>query len=261
MKKLKKIKKKFIHIDDKKGHIIACGDISDTNFVLGLIKKTELVPDLFLADPPYGISSDNKISIQGRTDILLNEKWDQMGDKNLRYLLSRTCACAKSINAGNIWFWTSDWWVSNLKKLLKYYELNVWPTFVWCKSNPPPSFRKNCCVSACEYLVMASNGDNFFNLAEFPKQRSWHERAVLGQKERVKEDKKDVNKAQKPLDITSFLIKAGSKKYGLVIDAFGGTGTTLIACDRLERKCIYIDNDIKQAKKVVERLENDRVDR
>lgn len=261
MKKLKKIKSNFVHIDDKKGHIVACGDVTNVDFLLKLINKIGKEPDLFLADPPYGISSDNTISIKGRTDIFLNEEWDKLGDNKLINLLMNTIKCSKKVNSGNVWIWTSDWWVSSIKRLMTNIGYDVWPSFLWCKSNPPPSFRKKCLVSACEFLVMGSIKSNFFNLSEFPKQRNWYERSVLGQKERIKENEKDINKAQKPIDITSFLIRAGSKKYGLVIDAFGGTGTTLICCDRLDRKCIYIDSDIKQVKKSIERLEKDRLNR
>lgn len=57
----------------------------------------------------------------------------------------------------------------------------------------------------------------------------------------------------KPLDLIGYLIKEGSKKGDLCLDLFGGSGSTLIACDEAQRKCciaelkpVYADVIVKR---------------
>src|SRR5262249_4832431 len=49
--------------------------------------------------------------------------------------------------------------------------------------------------------------------------------------------------AQKPLKAIERIVAASSRKQDLVIDWFAHSGTTLLACERLERRCFTIDRD------------------
>jgi len=152
----------------------------------------------------------------------------------------------------------------------------VWPTYVWAKSNPPHSIRKACVASACEFLVMSSGVGAPFYLDNLPKQRSWFvaapdgeffpvvcpwwvERPVVHTVERLRrEDGEFLNRAQKPLDVIEKLVRTGSTQGGLVMDLFGGTGTTLVAADRAKRVCYYVERDPEQVRAAARRLMEDR---
>ncbi len=87
----------------------------------------------------------------------------------------------------------------------------------------------------------------------------WVERAVVSQAERLKRaDGRDVNQTQKPLDVVEALVRAGCPPDGLVLDACGGTGTTLVAADRAGRRCVYLDRDPSQVRAAASRLLRDR---
>jgi DNA modification methylase len=281
MKKLKtEIKEGFIWVDPEKCHVIACGDATDQDFLISLeSEKLQLI----LADPPYQIASDNKITLKGRKDIQMSEEWDKINDEEMQKLIDAIASLAANFGQNaNVWIWTSDWWISNIKRALKSAGFKCWPTYVWAKSNPPHSIRKKCVSSACEFLVMASGPGNYFNLDALPKQRSWFvatpegefvpavcpwwvERPIVHHMEKIKKEQKNskgknepVNKAQKPIDVTMNLILAGSDEDGLILDLFGGTGTTLVAADRANRRCIYIEKDPAQVRVAVKRLLTDR---
>ncbi len=285
MKKIQtEVKEGFTWIDPEKGHIIACGDTTDKNFIRELLEQVKYKElQLIFADPPYQISSDNKITLKGRKDMGMSEEWDKINDSEMQKLIDDTASLASTFGPNsNIWIWTSDWWLSNIKKALKSEGFKVWPSYIWAKSNPPHSIRKKCVSSACEFLVMASGPDSYFNLNALPKQRNWFvsspdgekvpcvfpywvERPIIHHKERIKKEEKNkkgkndpINKAQKPLDVTTNLILAGSEENKLVIDLFGGTGTTLIAADRTNRLCIYIEKDPIQVRATAKRLIADR---
>lgn len=277
MKRLRQnVEPGFVWEDPVRGHLVACGDATDPEFLSGLLGGDS--PALLLQDPPYQIASDNKINLAGRKDMFFPEKWDKLEDAEMEELLLRVAAAGRRVApAGNVWVWTSDWWISDVKRALRSAGFKVWPTYVWCKSNPPHSVRKRCVASACEFLVMASAPDSYFDLAALPKQRSWFaaapegefhpavcpwwvERPVVHAAERLRKkgEKEYLNRAQKPLDVTEQLVRAGAPEGGLVMDLFGATGTGLVAADRAARRAVYVELDPTQVRAAASRLINDR---
>ena len=57
----------------------------------------------------------------------------------------------------------------------------------------------------------------------------------------------------KPLDLIGYLIQEGSKKGDLCLDLFGGSGSTLIACEQAERKCYTMEIDPRYVDVIVKR--------
>lgn len=79
----------------------------------------------------------------------------------------------------------------------------------------------------------------------------------------IKESESVNHPTQKPLKIIERIVKVSSKKDGVVFDPFMGSGTTAIACKRLNRSFIgfeidkeYYDISLKRLLNVPERLEN-----
>lgn len=60
----------------------------------------------------------------------------------------------------------------------------------------------------------------------------------------------------KPLELIGYLIKNSSKKGDKILDTFGGSGTTLIACEQLDRACYILELDPKYCDVIIKRWEN-----
>jgi DNA modification methylase len=271
----------FVWEDHVAGHVVACGDATDRAFVRRLVEDVAGGGvDLSLVDPPYNLSSDRRIVLEGRKDLYLAEDWDRFDEPEFARFLGKIVDVATRATGGNVWVWTSDWWLSDLKRWLRRLELRVWPTYHWCKPNPAPSIRKANPSSAVEYVAMAGRERAFFDLAALPRQRNyfvalpdgefapavcpwWVERPVVTQKERLKREgtTRDLNSTQKPLDLVEALVRAGAPADGLVLDTCGGTGTTLVAADRAGRRCVYLDLDPAQVRAAASRLLRDRKER
>lgn len=59
----------------------------------------------------------------------------------------------------------------------------------------------------------------------------------------------------KPIDLVGYPIKNSSRKGQIVADFFGGSGSTLIACEQLKRKCRTMELDPKYCDVIVDRWE------
>ena len=60
----------------------------------------------------------------------------------------------------------------------------------------------------------------------------------------------------KPVDLFKYLIENSSKAGDKVLDLFGGSGTTLIACEELNRECYMIEYEPKYVEVIIKRWEN-----
>jgi len=65
-------------------------------------------------------------------------------------------------------------------------------------------------------------------------------------------------RAQKPLKAIERIVAASSEKGATVLDFFAHSGTTLIACERLGRRCVMVDIDPVYAEITIRRLEHVR---
>ena len=59
----------------------------------------------------------------------------------------------------------------------------------------------------------------------------------------------------KPIDLIAKLIKNSSKENDIILDLFGGSGSTTIAAEQLNRKCYTMELDPKYCDVIVKRWE------
>ena len=65
----------------------------------------------------------------------------------------------------------------------------------------------------------------------------------------------DLHPTMKPVSLIQKHIKNSSREGENVLDLFGGSGTTLIACEELNRKCYMMEFDPYYADVIIERWE------
>jgi DNA modification methylase len=66
---------------------------------------------------------------------------------------------------------------------------------------------------------------------------------------------KYVHPTQKPVRLAERALKRNSKSGDIAIDAFGGSGSTLLACEQLGRRCYCMELDPKYCDVIVKRWE------
>jgi site-specific DNA-methyltransferase (adenine-specific) len=60
----------------------------------------------------------------------------------------------------------------------------------------------------------------------------------------------------KPVELITNELKISSNKQSVVVDFYGGSGSTLIACEQLERVCYMCEIDPKYVDVIIKRWEN-----
>ena len=136
--------------------------------------------------------------------------------------LKKDCAvyiCASHFTSPDIWRWMSQ--------LFNFYGYCV-----WAKPNPFPSLMKKHWAFSSELICYASLGSKSFNYPSKGNALSvWD--IPIGEG--------GLHPTQKPVKVPEHAILHSSNPYDLVADLFGGSGSTLIACEKTQRKCFMME--------------------
>lgn len=224
-------------------HRLMCGDSTDKETVELLMdgKKADMV----FTDPPYGVSYEggvihgNKINTDHKREMLKNDDID-IYDKFIPLL-------NEVIEDGAIYIFYATVNTYELLKPLKDNGIELNSIIVWNKINTG-------------YADMNSNYKNKYEPCFYGKRKGRKLNFVGATNEcTVWDIEKDRNNTlhptQKPIALPARAIKNSSKKGEIVLDLFGGSGSTLIACEQLNRTCYMMELDPKYCDVIVKRWE------
>lgn len=198
-------------------HRLMCGDSTDATSVALLMdgKKADMV----FTDPPYGMSAVSKSGV-----LQKRYKTDIMNDDTNEVAINSFKLCQKMFsNAKQVW-WGANYYTECLP------SSECW--IVWDKNNGASD------QTDCE-LAWA----NF--------------RSVVRQFTMASEKKDRVHPTQKPIKLITDIIDKfeKDKRFDVIVDLFGGSGSTLIACEQLKRKCYMMELSEHYASVIIARWE------
>jgi len=221
--------------------------------------------DLVLTDPPY-----NMTAIKWDKPIDLEKWWVEIK----RVLKERGCAIITAsqpfttdlINSNRKWFKYCLTWVKNTAtgmataklRPMKYSEDVV--VFYNKQGIFNPQRIKRISKSSLErykYNLKSGEGSEHHNLKSVDKKydlKTKNPSDVLFFNS-TPQHKGKLHPTQKPVELFEYLIKSYSNKNQLVLDCFGGSGTTAIACCNLKRDFIIIEKELSYFQIIKDRLE------
>ena len=215
-------------------HRIMCGDSTSSDDVEKLMNGQKA--DMVFTDPPYGmnfqsnfrektptfskIENDDKI-LDIAPILLLNTKPD-----SAIYLCTR-------------WDVYPSWY-NQMDE-----SFNIKNCIVWYKKGGGLGDLKNSYSPNHEFIIVGHNGK-----AELKGKR--HSDVWEIARDGFNNYK---HPTQKPIGLSSFAINNHSDKNDLVLDLFLGSGSTLIAAEKLNRKCYGMELDEKYCDVIIERWE------
>lgn len=228
--------------------------------------------DLWLTDPPYNVGYAMEDSAQmsrrkHRTDglIVLN---DRQEDKQFRkFLIDAYTAAMENMRPGAAFYiWHADNEGFNFRGALRDVGLQMRECLVWNKSQfvmgrQDYQWKHEPCLygwkdGGAHYFVDLRNETTVIPDAKeinIDKMKLNECRALLHKiydgntpTTIINETRPSVSKehpTMKPVRLFVRLIRNSSKKGDIVLDTFGGSGTTVVACEQMERKARLMELD------------------
>lgn len=122
----------------------------------------------------------------------------------------------------------------------------------WKKTTVAPHIQPGVINNLVEFIICFGNGARKFENAQFPQGTYWN---VIEGSNASKNEYAKIHKATFPVYLPANIISNFTNQGGSVVDCFGGTGTTMIACEQLGRKCYTMEIDPKYCDVIIERWE------
>ena len=212
-------------------HRLMCGDSTDAlNINILMDGKTA---DMIFTDPPYGYEYQSNMRTKSKKfDVLKND------DKILEFMPAIKDICKGFIFICTTWKVLDKW----LSLFNKYYDLTN--MIIWNKGGGGIGDLEHTFSTDYEIILCSNNG------AKITGKR-------IGSVWNVPKDNASdyVHATQKPVKLSAIAIENTTNKNGVVLDIFGGSGSTLIACEQLNRKCYCMELDPKYCDVIVKRWE------
>jgi len=222
-------------------HRLMCGDSTKIEDVEKLMNGQKA--DMVFTDPPYNIG------------FSYNQHQDKMKFDDYKEFCKRfyeLLDCEKTVitpGPKNLPIWYE---IINIKDIGWSKEENdfIYDEGVWDKSNTR-SGASCFYLRRCEPIIFVGKFDKKRNTDLFEYSRIINKELTNSQKE-----SNVVNVAPgKPNKFVADIVNSFSKENDIIKDVFGGNGTTLIACEQLNRKCYMMELDPKYIDVIIKRWE------
>ena len=208
---------------------------------LDILPELHVVVDAIITDPPYGSSDGRGKAIMRGPQLttFAPGEWDTM-------LPLDWIPAAMRLLRDGAWYgvFTDKLSVNTVWEAFEAHGGRGKQTFHWIKTNKAPTPRMNF-KSCVESAVCGTKGAvGFWNGGGNCNNYIAHPMAGNG-----------YHPTEKPEPVMAYLIRAMTKPGDVVLDPFGGSGTTAVACQRLNRRCIVIEKEREYCDVAIERLQ------
>lgn len=217
-------------------HRVMCGDSCSIDQVEKLVDGQKV--DLLITDPPYNVN------YEGSTKDHLKIQNDSMDNDSFRQFLRDAFTAADSVMKGGAVFYIAhaDSEGYNFRGACIDIGWKVRECLIWAKNS----------------MVM---GRQDYQWKHEPILYGWKEGTHLWASDRKqttilefdKPLRNDVHPTMKPVALWDYLIKNNTKNGDLVLDLFGGSGTTMIACEQNSRISRLMELDPHYVDVIVDR--------
>ena len=209
-------------------HRLMCGDSTVKSDVERLMDGRQA--DMVFTDPPYGMGLKPVKNYASRKENKKREEYEPIIGDQEKFKASRMFELIES----PVWYiWGADYFFDTIPR---FFEGSI---IVWAKRMTEEESEKVF-------------GSAFELCWTYPKQKKvlWFERAINQSSEALSE-----HPTQKPTALTKRALAKSCKNGGIVVDLFGGSGSTLIACEQTGRTCYGMEIDPRYCTVILDRWE------
>jgi len=207
-------------------HRLMCGDSTNIQQVENLINNKKI--EMLFTDPPYNVAFNGR---SGKFDVIKN---DNLSKNDFKDFINEFVNTLKTLNI-NTYYICCNWaFYGILQELLNPKTCIVWAKNVFGLGK---GYRHQH-----EFILF----DGFIDASITNESDLWE----------VKKDTKYKHPTQKPVALSLRAIKNSTKQGNSVLDLFGGSGSTLLACEKTNRMCYVMELDPKYVDVIIKRWED-----
>jgi site-specific DNA-methyltransferase (adenine-specific) len=205
-------------------HRLMCGDstkLEDVERLMGGMKA-----DLVFTDPPYNVAFNGR---SGKFEVIEN---DDLAPEEFDGFIAKVCDVIRSVNPANYYVWCNWKFYSTLQTKLDFKSCIVWAKNVFGLGTGYRHQHEFC-------LFNGAIDEDIKNESDL-----WE----------VAKDTNYVHPTQKPVGLCTRAL-TNHKAARNILDLFGGSGSTLIACEQLGRTCYIAEIDPRYVDVIIDRWE------
>lgn len=205
-------------------HRLMCGDSTSIDAVDALMDGNQV--DMVFTDPPYNVAFNGR---SGKHGVIAN---DNLAEDEFDQFIGEVLQTIKAVNAPAYYIWCNWKFYATLQRELEY---------------------KSCIVWAKNVFGM---GTNYRHQHEFCLFNGSIDPEIKNESDlwQVKKDTNYVHPTQKPVELSERAL-GNHKKAKNILDLFGGSGSTLIGCEKMKRRAFLMELDPKYCDVIVKRWE------
>ena len=223
-------------------HRLMCGDATSAEDVAALMSGTKA--NLILTDPPYGVSFRSSSGLTIQNDSMKNEEF-------YNFLLSAFQRMVEHLESGGAaYVFHADTEGLNFRRAFVDAGLHL----------------AGCCIWVKDSLVLGRSDYQWqhepvlYGFLQNGKHKWYSDRKQTTIWNFAKPKRNADHPTSKPLDLLSYPIGNSTQENAVVIDTFGGSGSTLMACEKMNRICCTMELDEKYASVILRRYVEDTGD-
>lgn len=205
-------------------HRLMCGDSTDAECVKALMGGQ--MADMVFTDPPYNVAFNGR---SGKFEVIKN---DDLEDAEFNSFITKVCKQIKQLTPKCYYIWCNWKFYGVLQKQMEYKSCIVWAKNVFGLGKGYRHQHEFC-------LFNGSIDEGVNNESDL-----WE----------IAKDSKYVHPTQKPIALCARALK-NHAIFKNVVDLFGGSGSTIMACEELKRKCFTMELDEHYCDVIIARWE------
>lgn len=249
-------------------HRLMCGDSTSKEDVEKLMNGR--LADLCLTDPPYNVNYEGSNGLTIKNDHMEDDKFKE-------FLYNFYLRMKESLkNGSSFYIFHADTSGGAFRVSLERAGLQLRQTLIWVK-NTITLGRQDYQWQHEPILYGWKDGASHYFVNDRTQPTVIEDRININKlsKEKMKEllkeiysdkihttiihedkpTKNDVHPTMKPLKLCGRLLTNSSRPGDLVVDFFGGSGSTMMACEQLDRICYMMEYDPKYVDVIIDRWE------
>ncbi len=223
-------------------HKLMCGDATSADDVSALMGDTKA--NLILTDPPYGVSFKSSSGLTIQNDSMKDEEF-------YNFLLSAFKNMSDHLEkGGSAYVFHADTEGLNFRKAFIDAGFHL----------------AGCCIWVKDSLVLGRSDYQWqhepvlYGFMQNGKHKWYSDRRQTTIWNFAKPKRNANHPTSKPLDLLGYPIGNSTQENAVVIDTFSGSGSTLMACEQMNRICYTMELDEKYASVILRRYVDDTGD-